>query len=262
MPASPDGNCMFNAISIYTTASAALPNGTDKHHNEVRQKCCDYIVKERNGKLAELIAKRGLDTDEKFDAYIKKKRATTGERFTWSDNITANAIAATQGKGPIMQITYPRYIDGVERPDLEPKFLILTKSGDKTKLPIFIHYNGINHYNAIVPAEWGSGVPRVLQMPPKGLQAGPRPNGMPFGKAPFGHLFNAEVPKVTKPAISPKSKGMVPRRNIAASPKRNVAASPKRNLAASPKRVAVPAPTVATKNMNAAAMIPKPRNQI
>ena len=102
VPASPDGNCMFNAISIFNTASKALPNGTDKHHNEVRQKCCDYIVKERNGKLAELIARRGLDTDEKFNAYIKKKRATTGERFTWSDNITANAIAATQGKGPIM----------------------------------------------------------------------------------------------------------------------------------------------------------------
>ena len=164
MPAAPDGNCMFNSISIYTTASKALPYGTDEKHNEVRQKACDYIVTQRGGKLADLLAKRGIDTDEKFDAYIKKKRATTGQRFTWSDAITANAIAATQGRGPIMQITYPRYVDGVPRPDLEPKFLILTKSGDRTKLPIFIHYNGINHYNAIVPAAWPSVSPRAGMM--------------------------------------------------------------------------------------------------
>lgn len=78
VPAAPDGNCMFNSISISNTASKALPYGSDEHHNEVRQKCCDYIVKERNGTLAEHIANRGLDTDEKFNAYIEKKRSTTG----------------------------------------------------------------------------------------------------------------------------------------------------------------------------------------
>ena len=55
VPASPDGNCMFNAISIYTTASKALPNGSDRKHKEVRDKCCDYIVQERHGKMAEFL---------------------------------------------------------------------------------------------------------------------------------------------------------------------------------------------------------------
>ena len=87
--AKPDGNCMFNAVSINNTASKDLPNGTDKYHDEIRQKCCDYIVKERKGKLAIIIAQRGLSTDEKFFMYVAKKRATTGEFFTWSDNITA-----------------------------------------------------------------------------------------------------------------------------------------------------------------------------
>ena len=112
VPCQPDGNCMFNAISTYITASKELPSGTDKHHDTIRQKACDWIVKERHGKLKELLEKRGIVTDEKFNEYVAKKRATTGQRFTWSDNITANAIAATQGRGPIMQVTYPVYRQG------------------------------------------------------------------------------------------------------------------------------------------------------
>ena len=54
-----------------------------------------------------------------FDAYIEKKRKITGERFTWSDGITMNAMASATGR-PIMQCIYPRYKDGVCDPTLPP----------------------------------------------------------------------------------------------------------------------------------------------
>lgn len=147
---------MFRAISTFRTASKTCPDGTPDKHEEVRQKCCDYIVKERHGTLKWLFDKRtNLATDEQFEAYVAKKRSMDGARYTWSDAITANAIAATQGQGPIMQVTYPRWRNGKEDLSIPPKFYILTKLGDRTKLPLFIHYNGINHYNALVPAAWG-----------------------------------------------------------------------------------------------------------
>ena len=62
------------------------------------------------------------------------------------------AMAAVLDR-PIMQLTYPRYVDGVPRPDLEPKFY-LSQSGSRKKLPVYVHYNGINHYNSFVPKKW------------------------------------------------------------------------------------------------------------
>lgn len=59
-------------------------------------------------------------TDEKFNEYVAKKRSTTGQVYTWSDNITANAVAASQGKGPIMQVTFPVYKRGKACPELGP----------------------------------------------------------------------------------------------------------------------------------------------
>jgi len=87
-----------------------------------------------------------------LDEYVAKKRSTTGQRYTWSDGITYNAMASSTGR-PIMQCTYPRYIDGECQPELPPKWTV-SYMGERTQLPIYIHYNGINHYNAIVPASF------------------------------------------------------------------------------------------------------------
>ena len=65
-----NGNCMFNSVSRFISASPACPNGTEKHHAEIRNKACDYIVQERHGELAELLQKRNIVTDEQFKAYI------------------------------------------------------------------------------------------------------------------------------------------------------------------------------------------------
>ena len=47
-------------------------------------------------------------------------------------------------------MTYPVYVDGKPRCDLGPKVRTMCGWNYKDK-PIIIHYNGHNHYNAIVP---------------------------------------------------------------------------------------------------------------
>lgn len=152
IPISGDGNCFFSACSTYTTASKALPNGTPDNHAILRKAACDLIVKKKDmaGNIKDrLLARKTPLTGAAFNAYIAKKRAVTGQGFTWSDNITFDAMAQHLDR-PIMQLTYPRYVNGEKKPELEPKFM-LSMSGARTKLPVYIHYNGINHYNCFVP---------------------------------------------------------------------------------------------------------------
>ena len=120
-----DGNCLFSSVSTAMTFSKENPFGTPDKHNEIRQKACDWIVKEKDSKLLSgIFARRNVPfkTDADFDAYIVKKRSTNGMRYTWSDAATANAVAATCGKGPILQCIYPKYINGKACPELPPKF--------------------------------------------------------------------------------------------------------------------------------------------
>ena len=84
-----------------------------------------------------------------FNDYIAKKSATTGEYHTWSDHITMSAMAGAEGRN-IKQVTFPCYRNGVAIPEEGPKIFNMTSTGDSSKPPIFIHYNGHNHYNAIV----------------------------------------------------------------------------------------------------------------
>ena len=51
---------------------------------------------------------------------------------------------------PVMQLTYPRYRNGEVDETLKPSFYC-SRTGNSNKLPIFVHYNGINHYNVFVP---------------------------------------------------------------------------------------------------------------
>ena len=54
---------------------------------------------------------KNLLGNRNFDQYLEKKSKTSGERFTWSDSITMNAMAAVEGR-PIVQVTYPVYQNG------------------------------------------------------------------------------------------------------------------------------------------------------
>lgn len=158
-----DGNCFFSACSTNHTASKQLPNGTATKHNELRQKVCDLLVqksKDKDSVLYKKMADRKIplvDNQKALDEYIGKKRQTTGQLYTWSDNLTFEAMAEVLDR-PVMQLTYPRYVDGVKRPELEPKFFLST-CGNRSKLPVFIHYNGINHYNTLAPKAWPAAAP-------------------------------------------------------------------------------------------------------
>ena len=122
--------------------------------------------------------------------YIKKKRLTTGQVFTWSDGVIFEAMAEVLGR-PIMQLTYPRYRDGDPQPDLRPVFS-LSKCGNREKLPIFVHYNGINHYNCFVPKAYPK------QQPIAAKSAGGAFGGM------FAGLDDAPVaPPTKKTGIAP-----------------------------------------------------------
>jgi hypothetical protein len=95
--------------------------------------------------------------------YIARKRATTGALSSWSDSITFEAMAEMLER-PVMQVTYPRYVDGEKRPELEPRFF-LSSCGSREKLPVFIHYNGINHYNTFVPKAYPVSVQKQAAKP-------------------------------------------------------------------------------------------------
>ena len=183
VPSIGDGNCFFRSVSTYLTCSKDNKLGTQDRHGELREQVCDYIVKERNSKLMQGIwarRKNKLESDEDFNAYIANKRSTGGGVKTWSDGATANGMAAICGKGPILQCIYPKYRNGEPCPEEPPKFYFLSKLGDRTKLPIYIHYNGHNHYNAIVPASYVTTSPR-RSVSPKGAAK---------ATAPFGHQFS------------------------------------------------------------------------
>ena len=100
VPIEGDGNCLFSAVSTYLTCSKNKPLGTPDKHDDIRQKACDYIVKFRNAEpMKSLFSRRRvpIKTDDQFYTYIAKKRSTDGHVYTWSDAITANAVAATCG---------------------------------------------------------------------------------------------------------------------------------------------------------------------
>ena len=219
VPIEGDGNCFFSSVSTALTFNRENPYGTPDQHNDIRKKCCDWIEKEKNSEVLQNIfskRKNPFETDADFKKYVWKKRQTTGEMFTWSDGATANAAAAVCGKGPIMQVIYPVHKDGVPQPQIPPKIFLLSKTGDRTKLPIYIHWNGINHYNAIVPASYQV---KTKSVSPK--NAAPRATGFkapPGRPMPFAHHFGGLA----------ALQGGAPTQQKAKSPARQQAKSPAR----------------------------------
>jgi hypothetical protein len=100
---------------------------------------CDFIVKTSKDKkstfLYNKLTKRTVPLEGKaLDDYISKKRQTNGAFSSWSDGITFEAMAAMLDR-PIVQVTYPVYIDGKKRSDLAPRFHT-SYCGDRSKVPV------------------------------------------------------------------------------------------------------------------------------
>ena len=96
-----DGNCFFSSVSVNLTANKEDPTGTVAGHDELRQRCCDWIEKNRNSTVLQNIfknRKKPFKTDAEFKEYVWKKRQTTGHFYTWSDGATSNATGGVLGR--------------------------------------------------------------------------------------------------------------------------------------------------------------------
>lgn len=119
-----DGNCLFSSISdqVY---------GTDKHSSIIREKCMDYVEKNK------LFYSQFIEGGEtQIPAYIQRKR----KNGIWGDNLEIQALSEIYGR-PI-----EIYVN-VDKP-----IRSFCNDGDKTRYPIKISYHGNKHYNSIVPS--------------------------------------------------------------------------------------------------------------
>ena len=119
-----DGNCLFSSISdqVY---------GTDKHSSIIREKCMDYIEKNK------LFYSQFIEGGEtQIPAYIQRKR----KNGIWGDNLEIQALSEIYNR-PI-----EIYVN-VDKP-----IRSFCNYGDKSRYPIKISYHGNKHYNSIVPS--------------------------------------------------------------------------------------------------------------
>ena len=118
-----DGNCLFSSISdqVY---------GTDKHSKMVREKCMDYI--EKNKVFYSQFIEGG---EAKMKAYIERKRKIG----IWGDNLEIQALSEIYNR-PI------EIYDKIDKP-----LKSFCNIGFDKKFPIKISYHG-KHYNSIVPS--------------------------------------------------------------------------------------------------------------
>jgi hypothetical protein len=119
-----DGNCLFSSVSdqVY---------GTDKHSSIIREKCMDYIEKNK------LFYSQFIEGGEtQIPAYIQRKR----KNGIWGDNLEIQALSEIYNR-PI-----EIYVN-VDKP-----IRSFCNDGDKTRYPIKISYHGNKHYNSIVPS--------------------------------------------------------------------------------------------------------------
>ena len=119
-----DGNCLFSSVSdqVY---------GTDKHSSIIREKCMDYI--EKNKFFYSQFIEGG---ETQIPAYIQRKR----KNGIWGDNLEIQALSEIYNR-PI-----EIYVN-VDKP-----IRSFCNDGDKTRYPIKISYHGNKHYNSIVPS--------------------------------------------------------------------------------------------------------------
>jgi hypothetical protein len=141
VPICGDGNCFWTSVSTYLSATEATPFGTVDNHAALRTQTVKYIKANPT--------KEPFNKIKNMDRYVEKKSVGDGSMACWSDWYTMCGMSFSL-KRPIKQVTFPQYVNGKARPELGPK--VSNMCGWKLPgKPIYIHYNGHNHYNAIVP---------------------------------------------------------------------------------------------------------------
>ena len=118
-----DGNCLFSSISDQMY-------GTDKHSDIIREKCMDFIEKNK------LFYSQFIEGGEsQMDAYIKRKR----KDGIWGDNLEIQALSEIYNRPIEIYVNTDKPIRSFSNIDNNKKF------------PIKISYHGNKHYNSMVP---------------------------------------------------------------------------------------------------------------
>ena len=118
-----DGNCLFSSISDQMY-------GTDKHSAIIREKCMDFIEKNK------LFYSQFIEGGEsQMDAYIKRKR----KDGIWGDNLEIQALSEIYNRPIEIYVNTDKPIRSFSNIDNNKKF------------PIKISYHGNKHYNSMVP---------------------------------------------------------------------------------------------------------------
>ena len=119
-----DGNCLFSSISdqVY---------GTDKHSIIIREKCMDYIEKNK------LFYSQFIEGGEaKMPSYIERKRKIG----IWGDNLEIQDLNEIYGRAIEIYVNLDKPIRSFCNAKINKKF------------PIKISYHGNKHYNSMVPS--------------------------------------------------------------------------------------------------------------
>ena len=117
-----DGNCLFRAVShqLY---------GNQNAHMIIRQKCCEYIQKERE-----------FFSNYAFDESLEKRLTRMNKEGTWADNLEIQALSE------IYQTTIEIYY-------LKSTPVIIYSNSSNNEKPIRLYYRNLCHYDSITDTD-------------------------------------------------------------------------------------------------------------
>jgi ankyrin repeat protein len=123
IPVPGDGHCLYHAVALYL--------GTDQ--SALRQEVAQYIAAHR-AEFAELI--QGLNSDRSLDDFIRDIK----NGVEWADHIEITVL---------MRITQRPIVVIGPNGEIRNRDVFQSQTGS----PIFVSYNGVDHYNALIKRE-------------------------------------------------------------------------------------------------------------
>lgn len=134
--AAPDGNCLFNSISIATTVCDTCPFGHDRNNLKLRQDCADYMI------ANPILFFDVIDeVDEDLAAYVNRLRQPN---VFWGGHQELTAMTEILNRDIL-----------IYRQDHEASWSQLKNYvpslPNRILPPLALAYIGNNHYNALIP---------------------------------------------------------------------------------------------------------------
>ena len=124
-----DGHCFFSVIEIYTNESV----------KDIRERVSDFMQQKKEKKELENFYEKDEHKGDSYDEFVEKIRSTN----EWADQLV---IQATQ---IMLERPIKIYKKNSDEPDKLHNVEEVTIKGTRNE-PIFMIYNGKNHYNALI----------------------------------------------------------------------------------------------------------------